>query len=303
MDSNVKDKEGFYLPNRKVLVKPILKKGEWLPVGHSGQFMYDNSKIELSTPISGQSGKLVEVLNAKERKFFEENDNLDFNKGDLSAMKGKGNYWLDKFVRLQKPEDIVKDDTVLRVLDLSNPVDYIDYKILLANSSPLGGMVAPTFEQRYHSATYKIMLVNEEYQTEQRIGNKDKMKKIYKFIDSIDSSKDKMYKFLSIYWLNIKSAKQPPKDGTMKFLEAEIEKIIESNPDGIVNIINDKDYELKATIIDARECGEVIFEPHNGFTTAEGEPMGKTINDVVTFLKDTRNQDTLIKIEAQIKQL
>ena len=62
---------GFTLPNKKIHIKPIIKKGKWLSEEHSGNFMYDNTTAIITVPISAQTGQLVDPLTKEEREFFD----------------------------------------------------------------------------------------------------------------------------------------------------------------------------------------------------------------------------------------
>jgi len=129
----------FVLPNRRVFVKPIIKKGKWLSEEHSGNFMYDNTKMTITVPISSQTGELIDPLTPEERAYFEDKkaSGLAFEPGDLSTFKksnpsqGTYNYWHTYDYRLRKDQSIVDQQTVLDILDLSKPMDYIKYKVLV----------------------------------------------------------------------------------------------------------------------------------------------------------------------------
>jgi hypothetical protein len=83
------------------------------------------------------SGVYVNVLTDSEKAFLEEVMGLEYNA--LSIYKKENNFWDDandfgiSKVKLQKQDNY---------LDLSNPEDYIRYKILLANKD----FVAPSLE-------------------------------------------------------------------------------------------------------------------------------------------------------------
>lgn len=60
----------FKLPNRKVLIKPIVREGKWLGKSHSGNFMYDNTRMFVTVPRSGETGRLIDPLTPAEREFL-----------------------------------------------------------------------------------------------------------------------------------------------------------------------------------------------------------------------------------------
>ncbi len=74
------------------------------------------------------SGGFVNVLTNDEKAFLEAELQLEFNA--LSVHRKQDNFWDDSNDRGISRVRLLKQDTIL---DLSNPEDYIRYKILLAN--------------------------------------------------------------------------------------------------------------------------------------------------------------------------
>ena len=102
----------FKLKTKKIIIKPIVRQGDWLPEGHSGEFMYDDTAMTLTVPISSATGRLMDPLTDEERKFFEDKSQsgLSFEEGDLNINK-KGNHWENRIVTLSKN---------FKILDLLN---------------------------------------------------------------------------------------------------------------------------------------------------------------------------------------
>jgi len=202
----------FSLPNSKVHVKPILRAGKWLPDGHSGSFMYDHTVLGLQVPIDAHTGRLKNPLTREEQTYFENNAGLDLEEGALNPYKKKNNYWEDFKLSIRKSDDVVTDKTVLMTLDLNNPIDYLNYKVLMTHSKPDGGLVAPSWQQRFDSGTYRIALVHEGQQNIEKVKRSDQMKKVYKYLGKIDSSEEEMFDFLTIYHLENGNSKRPIRD-------------------------------------------------------------------------------------------
>lgn len=138
-----KEVKAFSLPDTKVHVKPILRSGRWLPDGHSGSFMYDHTSITIQLPLDKDTGRLKNPLTDQEKEFFETHPDLDMEAGDLSPHKKKDNFWHNFRVVIRKSDNIVNDDTILMTLDLHDPIQYLQYKVLLANSTAEGNIIAP----------------------------------------------------------------------------------------------------------------------------------------------------------------
>lgn len=295
----------FKLPNRKVLIKPITREGKWLDKGHSGNFMYDNAKMYITVPIS-KTGNLVDPLTPEEREFFEsKTSGLDFNPGDLSAYKRSNhktedyNYWSTYSYVISKSETVVTDNSILATLDLSNPVDYIAYKVLLSNSGA-GGIVAPSWSARFDQGTYRIAVVDDSYEVEETATRASKKGKAYGFFNTIMNSQVQMYELLSVYWLENRDAAKPAPDSKIEWLRAEVEKIIENKLDIFLKLIN-TDFEEKLLIHKAINAG-VIKREGNYFLNIENIPIGTSMSEVILYFKDERHQEEKLKLHALIEK-
>jgi len=293
----------FELPKVEVIVKPILRDGVWLDKGHSGNWQYDNCFFGVTVPIDKNTGFLKEVLTQEERAFFESPDSgLDFKSGDLMSTKREHNFWKNYTIPIQKPESIVKEESVLFELDLSKPFDYIKYKVLMANTSTSGGNVAASWSERYNSGTYKIALVRDEETLVDIVSKSSKRQEAYKYLTVLQKSTSEMYDFLAIYWLSSKSYNQPPEDSTKEFYTAEYERLVEKDLDGLVAVIKDKDnYPIKILLNKAVKLNVLSYSISNGFVTVEGIPLGLTMSDAVSFLKNPKNQEHYLRIENYVK--
>jgi hypothetical protein len=296
----------FSLPNKRVLVKPILREGKWLSRSHSGNFMYDNAKMLITVPISEQSGQLLNPLTTEEVEYFENKElsGLDFNRGDLSPYKKPDAkhenipYWYAKEIVITKNDGVLDDDTVLMELDLSNPMDYINYKVLLANSR-YGGVVAASWEQRYDQGTYKIALVDSQYKSETESNRAKKLAEAFKFFTPIMNSQTKMYEFLMVYWLENRSSSKPSKDSNVNWLSSEIQKLIDNDLNKFLKVVN-SNYEDKLLIHQSIEAGALTLAG-NTFVTVDGLPVGNSISEVILYFKDERNQEQRLKLLALIE--
>jgi hypothetical protein len=300
--AEVKTTKGFSLPQTKVHVKPILRSGRWLPDGHSGSFMYDHTSIGIQVPLDRYTGKLKNPLTKEEQTFFENEAGLDLQQGDLNPFKKKDNFWQDLRVFVRKSDAIVTDKTILLTLDLSNPMDYLHYKVLMINTQPDGGIVAPDWDNRFSSGTYRIALVHEGEQHHEKARKADKMQKVYKYLSKIDGSKDSMYDFLTIYYLETAKSKRPSEDSDSEFYRSEIQDLIDTDLDSVIKIIDDADnYDFKLMIHRGLKLNILKMNHGNKIETADGIPMGNGLTQTIQWLKDDRHQDELLRLQNQIE--
>ena len=294
--------KAFALPTGKVHVKPILRSGRWLPDGHSGSFMYDHTVLGLQVPLDKRTGRLKDPLTPEERVFFETEAGLDLEQGGLNPHKKTDNFWHNFIVSIRKSDDIVSDTTVLMTLDLSNPMDYLQYKVLLLNSVPDGGIVAPEWDKRLSSGTYRVALQHEGQQNTEKVKKADMMKKAYKYLSKIDSSSETMFDFLTIYYLENAKSKRPSENSDRDFYYTEIQDLIDTDLDGVVQIIEDEDnYEFKLLIHRGLKTSTLKLVSGGNIETADGIPVGKSLHQCIQWLKDDKHQDEYLRLKNQIE--
>jgi hypothetical protein len=292
----------FSLPKTKVHVKPILRSGRWLPDGHSGSFMYDNTSMTLQVPIDRNTGRLKNPLTEEEHEFFESKSSLDLEKGDLNPYKRSNNFWEEFAVHVRKNDDIVTDRTILLTLDLSNPIQYLQYKVLMSNTSKDGGLVSPSWEERFSSGTYKIALVHEGQESKEKVKKADKMQKAYKYIGKIEHSAEEMFDFLTVYYLQNAKSKRPSHDSDKDFYKSEIQDLLDNDLDGVINVIDDSDnYEYKLLVHRGIKIGALKMVQGDKIETVDGVPLGNSLSQAVQWLKDDRHQDEYLRLKNQIE--
>jgi len=292
----------FTLPNTKVHVKPILRAGRWLPDGHSGSFMYDHTVLGIQVPVDKNSGRLKNPLTPEEVEFFENRAGLDLAKGDLNPYKKTDNFWTDFRISIRKSEEIVTDNTVLMTLNLNNAMEYLQYKVLLTNTAPDGGLVAPSWQSKFLSGTYKIALVHEGQQNIDKIKRGDMMKKAYKYLSKIDGSEEAMFDFLTIYYLENAKSKRPSEDSDKDFYFSEIQDLIDDDIEGVVKIIDDaNNYDYKLLVHRGLKIAALNMQSGGKIETVDGVPIGNSLMQAVQWFKDDKHQDEYLRLKNQIE--
>lgn len=138
------------LVNKKVIVRYIVKPSNLVKnpkhVLYGG--MAENAHREYVVPVLQSNGHYCNVLTNDEKDYLEYVLGLD--KNALSVYKTENNFWDDFKVSLGR------DDTIL---DLSVPMDYIKYKVLLANKSHIARSIED-MENRPRE-TYRFVMITE----------------------------------------------------------------------------------------------------------------------------------------------
>lgn len=292
----------FELPNVKVHVKPIVRRGRWLPEGHSGAFMYDHTALGIQVPVDRQTGRLKNPLTKAEQEFFENHAGLDLKQGDLNPYRKVDNFWEEFRVSVRKNDSIVTDESILMTLDLSSPMQYLQYKVLMSNTNPAGGVVAPSWQDRFLSGTYKVALVHEGQQNIEKVKRADMMKKIYKHLAKIDSSEEAMFDLLTVYYLENGKSKRPSEDSNKEFYYSEIQDLIDNDPEGLSAIVDDADnYEYKLLIHRGLKIGALVMNSGDKIETVDGRPVGNGLKQAIQWFKDDRHQDDYLTLKNQIE--
>jgi|18_taG_2_1085343.scaffolds.fasta_scaffold32651_2 hypothetical protein len=288
METETMTKTTFTLPNKKVLVVPVRRKGRWLPDNHEASFLFKHSYFQIVVPKDGRNGELRDPLNQEERDYFESKaSGLALQRGDLSTLKKDDNYWTNFRVKLDK--------NVLQ-LNLSDPMDYIRYKVLTVNTD----IIAPSSKEKYAKGTYRFAIVEEDYQHEERVKAASEKKTAYKFFGKIDNSPTKMKDFLNVYYTQKPGGKQVPPNAKKEFLIAEIEKLIEVDLLGFLKLADDKDYDKKVLIFTAQRAGALVREGMT-FKIPEGSTIGDNLQEVISFFDNPANSEEVIKLKARIE--
>lgn len=275
--------KSFVLPNEVVIVKFIKRKkgmasGDHITDDHviSGG-MLDGSIRKFQAPLL-KNGSIANVLTNDEKQTLESMTGLD-----LSVYK---DFWYDHFVTLFKQDNR---------LDLSNPMDYISYKILLANKNE----IAHTWAERNARLTYDFVITKDD---EEMLENKvsfDKKKEAFKLYGKVEDDKDKL-----IGILNILTNKPISEDSSIKWLQLEVEKFLDKKPEAFITAIKDSALETKILLNKSVANGYVKIKG-NKYSTEDGLDLCEnsqiaTFENAVRYLDNPKHQDVRDIIEAKL---
>jgi hypothetical protein len=309
MFKEVEGELAFSLPKRKIIVKPVIwgsaHKSMIGGKGHSAAWRQDNAKVALQIPEDSKTASLVEPLTEREREYFESDRcPLGYKKGELIANqfvedqrhnKIRKSYWTRATYSITKTGGIIDEDTVLDVLDLSIPSDYLKYAILRAN---LKICVAESPELKYHNARNIIVLIDEGEDETVKATKADRIAEAYAHYVTISNTQNKMRELLTVAWMENLNKIKPQKENTLEWLKAECDKIIKlDNGQTYLKVVNNQ-YEDKAFIFKAVDAGALIIRK-DGFATNNDTWIGANLHQAVMYLKNPQNQELLMKIKAQ----
>lgn len=282
-----------FLSAKIVKVEVVKRDSEYFPKGHDAEGQFSGARFGVDLPLDmKKGGQLFNPFSSEEeRRFFEKELSMD--EGTLSIHKPKGSsFWVgpNRFC-------VYVDKTGI-ILDLSNPMDMLKYKVLKANSNK----VAPTWKDRLKPGM-KYVLIEEGEQIEEQLNASTLRRKADKFLGSIASSRKKMRDLLRLYNSKFGIGRTVPEGRQVDFYEAEIDKLI-TEPKSLVNlisIIDDPYYEMKLFIEDALAVGAIVKPSKNTYSIT-GTDEEFTQVDLIEYLNPKgKNQNVYLKIKEQIK--
>ena len=245
--------------------------------------------IKMYTVPMLQSGQYVNVLTNDEKAYLEEVMGLEYNA--LSIYKKVDNYWDNFFVRLTKQSIY---------LDLSNPNDYIKYKVLLANKD----YIAPSLQalEDNRRATYQFVLVQEGEETSKANKNMSYTMQCYMEFGKVQDNFDVLRTLVELL-----EGKPVAKTTKIDFLKERINKLIQADAKIFLKVIQDPMLYTKVTIKKAIEAGVISNRGGMLYLKSDGTPLCEdneepTLNIAAKFLNNPKRQDLKFSIEAKIKE-
>jgi hypothetical protein len=282
MGEKLKEKEStFTLPEKTVTIKYInRKKGMASNVGDDHVIsggMLSGSVKRFQVPLL-RNGSLKNVLTNDEKEVLESQTGLN-----LSIY---GEFWTNHFVAL------FKDDNRL---DLSNPMDYISYKILMS----LKDDIAPSWAERNLKQTYQFVITSSDEELTEKKQGLDNKKEAFKLYGKIEDDKEKLIGILKLL-----TNKPISKDATLKWLQSQVEEFLDKKPESFVAMLKDSKLETKLLIQSAEDKG-VILKSGNKYATSDGLDLCEngqipTFENAIAYLDNPKHQEVRSLIEAKL---
>jgi hypothetical protein len=279
-------KSNFKLPQEIVIVKYIHRsKGMAANVDKnhviSGGLM-SKAVRKFCAPLM-RNGSVANILSSDEKEYLENETGLK-----LSVY---GEFWNNFRVPLHK------EDANNR-FDLSDPMDYISYKIL----NSLNSEISPTWSARNSKQTYQFAICREDEEMLEIKGKYDSKKEAFKLYGKIEDDKDKLLGILKLI-----TNKPISKESKLDWLQHKVEEFIDVTPAQFVAVVNDKSLYTKL-LINLGIDKEVIIKRGNKYSTIDGLDLCNsgeiaTFENAVLYLDNVKNQEIRSLIEAKINKV
>lgn len=276
------------LSNKRVFVRLVPKQSGMFtnPKHEYAGGMAPNSTRIFTVPIN-RKGVFVNVLTNSEKAFLEEYMGLEPNA--LSVYKKNNNYWENYKVTLRKEDN---------VLDLSDPNQYIDYKVLLANKE----FIAPSLDSlnSEFKATYQFVMVEEHEEMKSNTKSTNINMRAYMALGAIQSDEKKLE-----YVLQVIAGRRVR--GNAEQMLPIVEEYMQTNPKLFLSIVEDPYMPTKMLIKEAmrekliNKVGDYYYEAVSNAPLCEKD-QEPTLTNAAKYLNAPKHQEVRFTIEAKLNR-
>lgn len=240
-----------------------------------------------TVPILASTGTYKNILTDDEKAFLESYMGLEYNA--LSVYNKTNNFWANFTVRLTKHDNY---------LDLSDPNDYIKYKVLLANTDFIADSLK-TLNDR-PKATYQFVMIKEGESEKREEEKMSVTMKCYKEYGKIEDDNDTLRCIIELI-----DNRPIAKNTKSEFLKSRINSLIQADPKLFYNIITDEYLNNKVLIKTATEEG--VIKRRNNLYYFEDTPLcpdgtESTLSVAAEYIGLGKNQDLKLRIEALLNK-
>lgn len=286
------------LRNERVIVRYIPKKsGIW---GNNPKHILAGGMAEgaIRTFVVPRlsSGMFVNVLTDNEKAFLEEIMGLEYNA--LSIYKKVDNFWDDGNENGINRVRLTKQDNYF---NLSDPEDYIRYKILLANKD----YIAPSIQslQDRPKATYQFVIISEGDETKVAKSNMSSTMMCYKEFGKIENDGDLLRVIIETI-----SGKPVSQNSKLEFLHTKINELIQTDSKIFLKVITDPMLSTKVLIKKSIEAGLISNRGNYLYLRSDNSPLCEdneepTLNIAAKYLNSPKHQEIKFTLEANLKTL
>ena len=277
------------LRNERIIVKHVPK--ETGMVRDPKHILYGGmaeSAVKWFTVPRLTSGMYVNVLTNAEKTYLEEIMGLEYNA--LSIYNKVDNFWDNFMVRLTKQDNI---------FDLSNPEDYIKYKVLLANKD----FIAPSLQELedHPKATYQFVVIHENEESQASKKKMNATMQAYMEFGKIQDNADVLRTIIETI-----DGRPTSKNSKIEFLQDKVGKLIQADAKLFVKVVTDPLLSTKVLIKKAIEGGLISNRGGMLYLKSDGTPLCEdneepTLSIAAKYLNMPKHQELLFSLEGKLK--
>jgi len=232
------------------------------------------------------NGNYKNVLTNDEKDFLENILQLDNNA--LSVYKKENNFWDNFTVKIDNAKEGL-------YLDLSDPNDYIRYKVLLANTD----LIAPSVQERLDrpKKTYMYELVRQVDEHGLEKMKTDATMSSFKEFAKIENDFDTLRVLIEIL-----DGRPYAANTSQEFFRSRAISLIQNDPKGFLSAITDQALHAKVLIRLGTESGVIAKRGDYYFLKADNSPLcesgeNPTLSIAARFINMPSHQDVKFLLE------
>ena len=282
------------LRNERVIIRHIPKQSRM--VSNPKHILYggmaESAKRTFVVPRLS-SGRYVNVLTDDEKDFLEDIMGLEVNA--MSIYNKANNFWDDSNDSGISKVTLLKQDNYL---DLSDPEDYIRYKILLANKD----LIAPSIKELEDrpKATYQFVIISEGDETRAAKKGMTAIMQCYTLYGKLEDDVDA----LRVIVETLTGVTVHP-NTKKEFLQTKVNELIQGNSKMFLKVASDPLLQTKVLIKKSIEAGLIAHRGNQYYIKSGNTPMcdsgEPTLNVAAQWLNLPKNQDVKFSLEAKLK--
>lgn len=283
------------LINERVIVKHIPKMSGMITDNRHVLFggMAENATRTFTVPLL-KSGAFADVLTKAEKDYLEYVLGLEANA--MSVYKANNNFWSTANEQGISRVTLNKQDNYF---ELSDPTDYIKYKILLANKD----YIAPSLTtlQDQPKATYEFVIVSDSEKSKVNTTRISAKKQCYKELGKIENDVDTMRLIIETI-----DGRPTAKSTKIETLQVKADDLIQANAGLFLKVATDVLLPTKVLIKKAVEAGIISKRGDYLYLREDNTPLCNngeepTLNIAAVYLNEPKHQDIKFSIEAKLK--
>jgi len=281
-----------YLEDRIVFLRPVPRKSSMVSdPGHKAYFKMEGAADRYCL-------KTDELTQKKINPFKDDAEMEYFSKimgEDLNPYKANSPFWSGFYVTVVKTPELM---TVGKKFDLSQPIENLQYKVLLTWKKE----IAPDWDSRFNGE-FRYAFVGKDYEEMKVRTQVDEWMTIGQVLGSMQNSLPKMRNFLNVYYQTKSRSNMVPEESDAAFLLAELKKIIDIDREGFLSLSEDKYFASKTLIAQAIDK-DAVKRKGVGTYTIEGIAHDYNYMDLVKQFHawaETPTEPIYAKIKAIVK--
>ena len=241
-----------------------------------------------------RSGTFKNVLTDDEKDYLEAAMGLEV--GALNVYNKHDNFWSNNTEGGISKVRLTKQDTIL---NLADPIDYIKYKILLANKDLIASSIQEL--QDRPKATYKFVIVaSDEVNTSARSKMTTKMR-CYAEYGKIENRADILRTVIETI-----TGKPLASNSKLEFLQTRAGELIEDDAKLFLSVVQDKLLETKVLIQKCIEAGIISKRANYLYLRSDNTPLCEggeepVLSVAARYLNNPKRQELKLSLEAKLK--